>query len=120
MTKNYGKIVSSLTSDTERHEPTRKLRENYNYTHKIYKGQLISDDRWDEQKPIERDQEKKRNKLIDVCEQANVTLKLLDPRIVKFPDSKQLRSTFYVSGNYPDWYFYQTVNQVKPMPLDKI
>jgi len=109
----------------------KQLNPNRSYTYKVYKGNIITDDRFEEYLPIRKEQDKRRDKLIKLCKEANIELDLHDPRLVTFPASDsdiekgykhsyQWRSAFYVKGNYPDWYFYQTVNQVKPMPLDKV
>ena len=100
---------------------TQKLNPNRKYTHKIFKGQLISTDWLIKPMTMKDHQEKLRKELPLVCEKAGIKLELNDPYPLSFPDdTKQIRSTFWVSGNYPEWYFYQAVNQVKPCPLDRV
>ncbi len=109
----------------------QELNPNRKYTHKTMKGSIVTDDRFEQYLPIRKEQDKRRKKLVGLCEQAGIKLELGEPRLISFPagetdlgkgyeHSYQWRSDFYVSGNYPEWYFYQTVNQVKPMPLDRV
>ena len=90
------------------------------YTHKVYRGELISDDRFIED--MTADHEQKREKLIQVCKDAGIELSLGNPFNLTFPpdcspnDTHQIRSRFYLKGSYPEQYFYK-VNQVYPMPL---
>jgi len=103
----------------------KTLNPNKTYTQKVYKGQVISDDRFIHRlynEDMIADQEKKRAKLIQVCEDAGIELSLGAPYNLTWiePESHQIRSTFYLKGNYPEWYFYQTVNQVYAMPLKRL
>ena len=120
----------------------KTLNPNKTYPQKVYKGQVISDDRFIHRlynEDMTADQEKKRAKLIQVCEDAGIELSLGEPYNLTWeeritpahqlgeylipesiePESHQIRSTFYLIGNYPEWYFYQTVNQVYAMPLSQ-
>ena len=98
----------------------KQLNPNRKYTHKIYRGQLVSTDWLIKPESMFDHQERLREKLIKVCIKENVKLQLGNSYPLHFPDDvEQIRSTFHVSGDYPEWYFYQTINQVKPCPLDR-
>jgi hypothetical protein len=99
----------------------RELKANYNYTHKTFKGQLVSTDFLIEPMSLEDHQREIREKLIASCKEANIELELNEPYPLHWPDGgDQIRSNFWVRGKYPEWYFYQTVNKAKPCPLDRI
>lgn len=88
-----------------------------------YEGELISNNR--RINNVEKHHEILRNSLKKVCKEANLMIVLDDPYKVFFPledggESMQIRTTYYLAGKFPKWYFYQTINKVKPTRLKRL